>query len=281
MKTVSAALKTHMAGPVTTLAICWRLDLSGGTVMGFTEHDRDIIYDGVTYAAASGFTPSAFEQSSGMAVDNLDVSGFLDAAGITEADIESGRLDGAEVRTFKINWADPSMGILKLTRGVIGEITRRDGLFVAEVRSLAQYLQQNIGRVYLGTCDAELGDVRCGVVLAAFTATGTVTSVTDRQVFADSGRTEADDWFTYGKLTWTSGNNDGRAMEVKVFSSGVFTLFQPMPETVQVGDTYSVYAGCDKSGRTGNAHCKNKFSNYLNFRGFEDIPGTDKMVQIE
>lgn len=280
MKTVSANLKDHLAQETTTMVTCWQIEMTDGTVLGFTEHDRNIEYDGVIYEAATGFTPTAFEQSMGMSVDNMDVSSFLDSDSITEADIEAGRLDNAEIKTFKINWTDTSQGIMRLTRGIVGEITRQDDLYVAEVRSLSQYLQQTIGRKYLGTCDAALGDSRCKVNLSAFTVTGSVTSVTSQDTFTDSSRAEADDYFTYGKLTFTGGNNTGYEVEVKAFASGQFTLFEAMPNAIQVGDAYSVYAGCDKSGRLGNAHCVNKFSNYANFRGFEDIPGQDKMSQI-
>jgi hypothetical protein len=39
---------------------------------------------------------------------------------------------------------------------------------------------------------------------------------------------------------------------------------------LQVGDPVSMVRGCDHMGRTGD--CKNKFNNYINFGGFEDIP---------
>ncbi|MCP4102773.1 MAG: hypothetical protein GY750_15345, partial [Lentisphaerae bacterium] len=87
------------------------------------------------------------------------------------------------------------------------------------------------------------------------------------------GRAEADDYFNYGKLTWTSGNNDGRSMEVKSSGSGTFILFQPMPSVVQIGDTYSVYKGCDRK----KASCKG-FGNYDNYQGFPDLPGIDAMM---
>ena len=41
-----------------------------------------------------------------------------------------------------------------------------------------------------------------------------------------------------------------------------------MPEP---GDTFSVFAGCDKTFAT----CKAKFDNALNFRGFPHLPGND------
>jgi len=62
---------------------------------------------------------------------------------------------------------------------------------------------------------------------------------------------------------------------VKNFASGAFTLFDAMPRALQVGDTYSVYAGCDKLFST----CKTKFSNGVNFRGEPHIPGIDEALR--
>ena len=54
-KTISAALKAHLAGETTTIAYCWLCTLRSGAVFGFTSHDADIVYNGVTYLANSGF----------------------------------------------------------------------------------------------------------------------------------------------------------------------------------------------------------------------------------
>jgi uncharacterized phage protein (TIGR02218 family) len=152
----------------------------------------------------------------------------------------------------------------------------------AELRSLTQSLQQTIGDVYSATCRAELfsvtGQWRCNLIEASWKVSGSITSVTGRQSFADSTRAEANDYFNHGKITWTSGDNDGLSMEVKTFSSGAFELYLPMPYDVEVGDTYDALPGCNKIGRNGD--CKNKFNNYINFRGEEDLPGADEILAV-
>ena len=77
MKTLPPALATHVAGGLTTLCRCWRVDRRDGVVMGFTDFDRDLVFDAVTYKAASGFTATAIEGQLGLAVSNLDVQGAL------------------------------------------------------------------------------------------------------------------------------------------------------------------------------------------------------------
>ena len=49
------------------------------------------------------------------------------------------------------------------------------------------------------------------------------------------------------------------------------TLWKAMPGDVVAGDTFDIFAGCDKQFAT----CKSKYSNHLNFRGFPHIPGPD------
>ncbi len=274
MKSISSELAAHIAGEVTTLATCWRVARRDGVVLGFTTHDRLLVIDDVTYRASSGFSPSAVAGSNDLSVDNLDVAGALSSAAISEADLRDGRFDFAAIEIFQVNWAELSQGKLIVATGRLGEVTMTDGRFTAEMRGLAQALQQPVGEVYSAECRADLGDARCKVNLAAFTVTGAATSVTSSRAFADSARTEADGWFDYGLLTWTTGANAGLSVEVKSFAGGAFTLFDAMPAAIEVGDAYTVYAGCDKRAAT----CKAKFANILNFRGEPFVPGPDSML---
>jgi len=288
MKTIAAALQTHLDGDVTTLATCWRLELqdSPQTIMGFTDHDIDIVFNGVTYLAASGYTASAYTGTSSLSVDNLDITGVLDSAGITEADILAKKYDNADVYIFAVNYKDdPITNDIKLSRGKIGNIEVRDNVYVAEFRSLAQLLQKNLTESYSIKCRVELGSTPCGVSLAgspSYTFSGTVAGVTDRRQFTDATLTNADGYFDYGLLTWLTGNNAGYSMEVKEhdYTSSplvaAFTLYEPMPYDIQINDTYSVYAGCDKTRAT----CKSKFNNLVNIRDEDFIPGIDEIQRF-
>lgn len=109
-----------------------------------------------------------------------------------------------------------------------------------------------------------------------YTKIGTITTATSSENFEDSARTEADDYFNGGLLTFTSGLNVGLSMEVKTFTSDTFQLALPFPYTIQVGDSYEVYAGCDKTAST----CKNTYSNLVNFRGEPFIPGQDEIMKF-
>jgi len=277
MKTVAAALETHLQGEVTTLATCWTVTRTDGEVFRFTSHDRDLTVSGETYLAASGYTSTQISSSDQFSVDNLEVMGVLDSAGITEADLAAGLFDFAEVELFVVNWTDTSIGTLPLRKGWLGEVTRHAAHFVAELRGLTQALQQPVGDAYSVACRADLGDTQCGVTLASYTVAGTVTGVTSRREFTDSALGQADDYFNSGLVAFTSGANNGLSREVKDFGSGVVTLYQPLPYDIAVSDTFDIYPGCDKSLAT----CRDTFSNVDNFRGEPYIPGNDKLVSGE
>ena len=275
MKTISAELQAHLAGEVTTLSTCWKLTRRDTTVLGFTSHDTDLVVSGVTYRAATGFTPSMIRSTGNMAVDNLDIEGMLDDAAITEADIHAGKYDYAEIEIFQVNYADLTQGALKLRRGWLGEVSYGQSHFVAEVRGMTQKLARTLGELFSPACRASLGDARCKVDMESYTFTGAVTAVASNQMFTDSGREEAAGYFDHGVLTFTSGANEDLQMEVKSFSGGVMTLVMPMPYAIAIGDDYSITAGCDRSIET----CIARYENAINFRGEPHLPGLDRMLQ--
>lgn len=293
MKTIAALLDAHYALEVTTIATCWKATLKDGTILGFTSHVDDLSISGVTYEAASGYTPTNVETSGDLAVDNLEVQGLLDSPSITEDDLLAGKWDHAEIEIFEVNYENTAQGTNNLRRGWLGEVSVGRSSFKAELRGLSQRLQQVILEVTSPSCRATLGDTRCGVNLTDYTTTGAVTSVTSNRVFetdvhdntvrltpSTTGNPPSG-YFDSGVLTWTSGLNDGLSMEVKSFivgspSSGGVTLQLPMPYTVQVGDQFSIVTGC---GKRLIEDCKTKFGNVPNFRGEPYKPTPNQLLR--
>lgn len=276
MKDISAALLAHMQGETTTLATCWLVTRTDGQIFGFTDHCADLTINSVVYSASSGYAATAIQSASGMGVDNLDIQGALDSSTITEQDLLAGLWDFAAIEIFIVNYADLTMGSMTLRSGNLGSVRTGRGMFVAELRGMMQRLQQAVGRLVMPACNADLGDSRCGINLGTFTdgtVSGSVDSVTSNRQFLDAGLTQAANWFAGGLLTWTSGLNSGLAAEVKAFTGGAVSLHIAMPYTVQVGDTFTIKAGCDKSVTT----CRTKFSNVVNFRGFPHLPGIGRI----
>jgi uncharacterized phage protein (TIGR02218 family) len=134
-------MQAHLDSGATTLAWCWRLTRADGTQLGFTDHDRDLAFDGTDFEAGCGFTGSEVKQSLGLSVDNLDASGALASDRLNEADLASGLFDDARVEIWRVNWADTAQRVLVMA-GSVGEVKRAEGAFTAELRSLAHYLHQ-------------------------------------------------------------------------------------------------------------------------------------------
>lgn len=170
MKTITAPMKAHLEGEVTTLATCWKITRQDGTVHRYTEHDRDLTYNGAVYKSTGGFNKTAISSNATLAVDEMEVSGFLQDDGIADVEIRNGSFDFAQVEVFAVNYKDlsPSMGSIKLRSGWFGEVRTSDtGAFLVELRGLVDMLSTKIGRVYIQECDAEVGDDRCGISLYA------------------------------------------------------------------------------------------------------------------
>jgi len=347
VKSASPALATHLAASVTTLTTCWRISRTDGVVFRFTDHDRDLVVDGEIFEASAGYSRTAIANDAGMGVDNLDVEGVFDSAAVTEEELRAGLFDRAEVRIFLVNWADPSMGVLRLRRGWFGEVVLTErGVFRTELRGLTQALQQRIGELYSPECRADLGDHRCRVPIQppeiaretvyalghhvrvatgsgsgsavyenrvyrcvvagttvavapaydttvgqqttdgtavfeaaeAWSRSGAVVNVTDRAVFTaaiDEPRA-VDGWFAGGVLTWETGSNVGRSIEVKAWTqaTGQVELFLPMGYAIKPGDLFRIHPGCDKRLDT----CSDRFANVLNFRGEPYLPGADSFM---
>ena len=101
--------------------------VEGSNYLGFTNHDNDIVYDGDTYAALSGYTPSEAPASVDLNVDTTEILGMLIASGIDSADVLSGVLDGATFELFLVNWRDPDGdGRILMSTGTIGDVKLRD-----------------------------------------------------------------------------------------------------------------------------------------------------------
>jgi uncharacterized phage protein (TIGR02218 family) len=276
MRDIPASLAAHLSGEAASLCRCWRVIRRDGVTLGFTDHDRDLIFDGITHQAASGLEAAEASSELGFAIGGGEVAGALSAASLTESDLALGAYDGARVAAWLVNWADISQRVL-LDEGSIGEVKRSDIGFTAEVRSAAHAYDQEQGRIYSRDCSADLGDAYCGLSIVPVAAT--VLSSDGRLGVTVSGADSAvDGWFTRGLIRFTSGANSGFATEVKLHRNVAgrvdVLLWQAAPTPIIAGVTVSLSQGCDKRFAT----CVSRFGNGERFRGFPHMPGNDFML---
>lgn len=361
MRTISPALLAHLQGDVRTIATLFTITRKDGQVFGFTDLDTPIVYNGITYESAGGYTHSAIESGSTLSTGNLEVQAIFDNSAITQEGLESGVWDFAAVSIQVVNYNDLSMGGVTLNGGLLGAVSIMNGRYTAELRGLAQVMQQDAGDMYSPTCRATFGDSQCTLDLGPLTFTGSIQSLNSATSWNDSTLTQvgptvpfidsrgsliptrtpftikvvpptggayvSDDgvrtnsganmtkvgsgpasgeyssasdgtytfnsadsvnlgnvfidyeysigYFAYGFVKWLTGNNAGAVAEVKAFAPGVVTLAMQNNEPMQVGDTYTITAGCDKlPGTCGTG----RYNNLIHFRGEPFIPGQDTML---
>jgi uncharacterized phage protein (TIGR02218 family) len=303
--TATVEFAEELRGEVVSLATLWRITRLDGEVFCFTDHDSDLNLTaaGITWGdpalsgvfeSAVGYTRSAMKHSTDMSVDNVEVNGIINSSGITESDLRTGRFDGALVEIGLVHWRSLGYGVVYLRRGYFGEVQIRDTDYIVELRSLTSLLNREVGSLYTVECQADLGDAQCGVDIEVdstqdgnvIKATGTVFSVVDSRTFTANmgGTPSVTNYFTEGLLMWTgtpdlTGDfNGGRRVEIDSHTKSgaihTFVLAFPMLRQITTGDTFTVYAGCNRN----IVHCAGKFGpadgrgNIANYRGFNYIP---------
>lgn len=274
---MNEALLAHLKTGSTTVCRAWKVRRRDGFVLGFTDHDNDLQFDGVTFAARTGLTAKALQQSTGLSVDNSEAAGALSDAAVREDDILAGRYDAAEVTAFQVNWQNVEERVI-LFHGTFGEIVRSQGAFRVELRGLTEALNRPFGQVFHAECSAVLGDHRCKVNLSdpAFSVLAVVRSIDAGRVLALDGLSAFEPgWFTGGQIL-QHGNEPlmsyGTVKHDRMIDGmRRIELWHTIPQPPAPGESLMLQAGCDKRSAT----CRTKFSNFLNFRGFPHIPGED------
>lgn len=177
------------------------------------------------------------------------------------------------------SYGDVSNGVETKFTGQIAETTEINSTHVTfSVGDPFYLLNLKIPtRTFKPDCAWNFGDGNCnppGGITAftqAFTAASgsTVWSLTPATSFS-----QAAGYFTQGIVTCISGANAGLSQTVKLHASGVLTMMNPWLIAPNVGDTFSVVAGCDRTPTM----CQNKFNNLINFGGTTFVPPASQAV---
>lgn len=264
----------------TTLSGAWIITRRDGQVFGFCDHDRALMVSGVRCEPSAALTASEASASLGMAPDELDAAGAISSATLTERDISAGLWDGADVRAFEVDWT--SGEARPLGAFTLGGIERSGGAFKAELRSRAAGLDRPQGRSFLNTCDARLGDGRCGVDLAlpGRRALGVVVAVAGLSVTLTGLDALSLAHLARGSARAQTGamaNLD--PMEIRAARRNgartVLHIWRPPAAALAGGDVVEVTVGCDKSFTT----CRDRFGNSDNFRGCPHMPGNTAVTE--
>lgn len=294
MKSFGSSMQDMYARGTTTLAHALRIIRDDGETYGFTEHDEDATISGVSYLADPGLELNEIVIAADLNVGNLELKTLHNGVLFTAADILGGVWRNASFLLFRYDWADAKSAndagsqitlseVDNILAGVLGEVRIQQNMVVAELRDLRQYLQPPVGEVSSKTCRYRLGDSKCTFPLTDVTVTGTIDAIDNsKRIFRDSSRTEANDFFGWGEVTFNSGNAAGLTAKIESYDNvnKRFTLSLPLFVDLQVGDTYTAVAGC--RGRF-EEDCDTKFSaivplHYYNFGGEPHRQGLDNLT---
>lgn len=299
---VSAEMIAHLAGSAVLCSVISITEIlpdgTDGDVVRVTDHTRNLVVDSNEYISII-IDASQIQQTSGLEADNLEITTILNDAFSSQM-LRNKKWYGARVDFARYNPVDVTMGpalrrVCRVGQAAVSRYTAK-----AELRTRAQLLDQPVGDLVTPYSLTELGDARCKIDLNSqtvddyeITMTATVVDVIDRQVFEcaldgeiKTGEEVApDDFYKQGRCVFTSGNNTGAEFKIITNVAGaiigppqsnLITLWLPTNYDISLGDTLTLIAGCDKT----RAQCRDKFDNVINFRGFPDVPGPDKVFAI-
>jgi uncharacterized phage protein (TIGR02218 family) len=282
MKSASAELIALLS----TAREFWMCDLYtftlvDGTVLRYTSADIDVAIGANTFLHTGPLIKrSRTRQSIGVSVDSLDLNISATADTLLSGlpwlqAISNGALDGALVhleRAFAASPADAMAGTIagtvSLFSGRVSDTTTDSITAKVAVRSFMELLNTPLPRnLYQPACGYSLYDTGCGVVRATHAVNSAVGSGSTRQVI-NCALAQTAGHFDIGELVFTAGQNLGVIRTVKTYAPGVVSLAYPLPKAVTVGDTFTIYPGCDKRVAT----CDTKFGNKARFRATPFVP---------
>lgn len=279
MLSVSASLGAKLDQVTSTFCHCWRLNRRDGYVIGFTDHDGDLTFGGVTYRARAGLRASEMENDASLAPSIREAAGALTDDSLNETDLQNGLYDGASVETWLVDWSAPGDRLL-LDVATIGEVRRDEFAFTAELRSTAHFFDQPRGRSFQRSCSADIGDPQCKIDLAGllYSRRATIVSAQTDVLTTILDRDATSGFFTGGAARFETGVNAGSSLAIRAHRQdnghAVIALWTPTAAPGQSGDRVMLTAGCDKRPET----CRTKFGNIVNFRGFPHMPGNDRVI---
>jgi uncharacterized phage protein (TIGR02218 family) len=279
MPTLPAHLQARLDAGYNTFATLWKIERRDGVILRFTDHDTDIeITDDGIYTPSNAIQGSAIERLAGLKERDTEFTGVIDSELITFEDLKARRYNRAKVTITVVDYACPNDGNYNQAVYYINRLSYDGRAWKAELGGLLNLLNARAGRVHSRSCDAKLYGVRCGLIRASWETSHTVTEVLNprRSFKVDNVPLFGDGWFDRGGAIFLTGNNTGLELEVKTQSNSLITLQDQAPLDIVLGDTLTMFPGCDHT--TGPFGCA-KFNNIINFQGFTDMPTNDVLIR--
>ena len=252
----------------------YTLTMLDGDVHYFNTSDQNLTYNGHLYRCdVLAISRGAVKSSVGIEVDTTDVtlSGLGQISGLTApAFARNGGFDGARLTIHRAR-ADR---VIHLFEGSVSDVQVGRYNVTLSVSSDMELLNVQMPRnLYSAGCGHILYDTGCGLTRSAWGVSSAVLADSTANVIL-CGLVQADDYFSLGVIEFTTGANVGSKHTIKKYSTGNLGLSYPLDFTPTIGDTFTVFPGCNKALAT----CKTKFTNSANFRAFPFVPVPEESI---
>ncbi len=243
-----------------SMADIYQITLISGVVLRYTDYDADVVDGADTYAANSILiNRSRVRLVLGVEVDTLDITVNPHPADMVGSatflkTCAAGLLDGAFLLMKRMFFDEDGLSIGGFVNfsGRIADMQMTRSEVNITVKSDLELLNVKLPRnLYQAQCINTLYDVNCGLNRADWGVLGTVTSATKTTL--SCGISKPATYYDLGYIQFETGALAGTRRTVKSYESGNFTLLNPLPFIPTVGDTFTAYAGCDKSQATCGA----------------------------
>lgn len=255
-----------------TVSTFWRIYRKDGVTLGFTSHDRSLLFDGIMHRAAPGMVPAAIRLTADLSDDSAEVEGALSHATISSAEISAGLFDEAAIEIGAVDWE--TIEHHTLYSGRLGRIEDDSNSFTAELRSAKRILEADLVPRTSPTCRAEFCGPGCSLPAQSYTTIDEIASIdldyNRIRLGSASGPT-----FVDGRLRFLDGPQTGMTFTV-VSSDGVWLILdRSLVAGTSIGVRVEIREGCDHTLQT----CVTRFGNAINFRGEPFLPGNDSLAR--
>jgi uncharacterized phage protein (TIGR02218 family) len=286
MRSASSALLTILNGQSFERCNLFEFTTLNGSTNYWTDAGVDVKANGNTYSGDGvSFKNFRYKLTRGLTIDEFDIevlsrtTDTINGVNWNTAAM-SGALDEAQLvvhKAFLLDWFSNAETVDNVFSGYVSECNAGEIAVGMHVVSNADKLNVQLPRLLIQpTCTRTLGDEGCTVNLDSFAATGTINIATSRYSFTTT-LSAIGGYYALGSIKFTSGNNSGLTRTIKSFTAlhGQIDLSYPLEFNVNVGDSFIVKPGCDK---TRGANGCTKFSNLPNYKGFDYVPNPESVT---
>ena len=266
------------------MADLYTITLVGGTVIRYTDRELATTINGNTFIKGPAILRGKAKLSVGISVDTMDLKINADSSVMVNGVpilqfIAGGGFDGANMLLERAFTSAPGadwIGTIGMFSGRVGPGQASRYEAVLTVNSDSELLNVMVPRnVYQPGCNNTLFDGACGLTKSSYAATVTASGATDATLTTFNvtpGITFA--YYSQGFALCTAGANAGLSRTLKSNGVGYLQSIRPWAAPVSIGDTFTIYPGCDKQQAT----CSGKFSNLVHFRGQPYVPAPETIT---